>query len=313
MTIEEILTQLKTDDFATFPLEALQAASLQQEEITPALLDIVEGIANNPQLLGEGDNPDCAAFIYALFLLAQFKEQRAYPAIVQYFAQLGPEVEALDATGDVVTEDLQRILASVCPGDLNPIKQLIDNPNINEYVRAAALETLVVLYNEDQLTRDELIGYLNTLINKELERAENTSFLTLVMCSCDKIYPNELHEALTECFKRDLIDTFMIDEQDIIKTLSLEKEQVLAELKQNPHYRFIDSAITAMEWWACFHPEPEPEYVPKTKYEPPVLTHPKATAPVIDDIKAPNKIKLGRNEPCFCGSGKKYKKCCLNA
>ena len=24
------------------------------------------------------------------------------------------------------------------------------------------------------------------------------------------------------------------------------------------------------------------------------------------------KIKVGRNEPCPCGSGKKYKKCCLN-
>ena len=23
--------------------------------------------------------------------------------------------------------------------------------------------------------------------------------------------------------------------------------------------------------------------------------------------------KIGRNEPCPCGSGKKYKKCCLNA
>jgi uncharacterized protein YecA (UPF0149 family) len=22
-------------------------------------------------------------------------------------------------------------------------------------------------------------------------------------------------------------------------------------------------------------------------------------------------MKLGRNEPCFCGSGQKYKKCCL--
>ena len=22
--------------------------------------------------------------------------------------------------------------------------------------------------------------------------------------------------------------------------------------------------------------------------------------------------KIGRNEPCPCGSGKKYKKCCLN-
>jgi uncharacterized protein YecA (UPF0149 family) len=22
-------------------------------------------------------------------------------------------------------------------------------------------------------------------------------------------------------------------------------------------------------------------------------------------------IKIGRNDPCFCGSGKKYKRCCL--
>lgn len=24
-----------------------------------------------------------------------------------------------------------------------------------------------------------------------------------------------------------------------------------------------------------------------------------------------NTPKIGRNEPCYCGSGKKYKKCCL--
>jgi len=27
--------------------------------------------------------------------------------------------------------------------------------------------------------------------------------------------------------------------------------------------------------------------------------------------KLNGKIKVGRNEPCFCGSGKKYKKCCI--
>ena len=26
--------------------------------------------------------------------------------------------------------------------------------------------------------------------------------------------------------------------------------------------------------------------------------------------KTPNKIKVSRNDPCICGSGKKYKKCC---
>ncbi len=28
-------------------------------------------------------------------------------------------------------------------------------------------------------------------------------------------------------------------------------------------------------------------------------------------INKKNRNKLGRNDPCFCGSGKKYKKCCL--
>lgn len=32
--------------------------------------------------------------------------------------------------------------------------------------------------------------------------------------------------------------------------------------------------------------------------------HGKQTLPVN------NKFKIGRNDPCYCGSGKKYKKCC---
>jgi preprotein translocase subunit SecA len=32
-----------------------------------------------------------------------------------------------------------------------------------------------------------------------------------------------------------------------------------------------------------------------------------------DDVSRPiRKNKIGRNDPCPCGSGKKYKKCCLN-
>lgn len=31
----------------------------------------------------------------------------------------------------------------------------------------------------------------------------------------------------------------------------------------------------------------------------------------IQESKQVNLKKIGRNEPCPCGSGKKYKKCCL--
>jgi hypothetical protein len=43
------------------------------------------------------------------------------------------------------------------------------------------------------------------------------------------------------------------------------------------------------------------------------LVHPKASEPaaLVDDGVASAK-KPGRNDPCFCGSGKKYKKCCID-
>ena len=44
------------------------------------------------------------AHIYAMYLLAQFREPRAYPLIVEFFSIPGDI--ALDTTGDVATEDL---------------------------------------------------------------------------------------------------------------------------------------------------------------------------------------------------------------
>lgn len=33
--------------------------------------------------------------------------------------------------------------------------------------------------------------------------------------------------------------------------------------------------------------------------------------PVVKKANNPNRVKIGRNDPCPCGSGKKYKKCCI--
>ena len=151
LTVEQILTQLNTDDSPFLPREAIEQAILQQEVITPALLDIIDGIAKDPKSID-----DTPAYFYALYLLAQFREKRAYPLIVKYFGELGLDNEALDPTGDIVTEDLKSILASVCNGDFGLIKQLIEDQNVNIFVRSAALSSLVILYNNNQLSRKDL-------------------------------------------------------------------------------------------------------------------------------------------------------------
>ena len=292
MTIEQVLTRLETRDYAVFQREALEQAILQQTAITPALVEIIARIADNPQLLEE--DPDYMGFTYALYLLAQFREKTSYPLIVQYFGQLGLENSALDATGDLVTEDLSRILASVCHGDLGLIKRLIEDQKVNIYVRSAAFGALVALYNNEQLPRVELVAYFRTLIERSLEQQEDPYFVGNLVSVCCDIHPEELYDALVVCFDRDLIDQDMINRQDLDHYMGMEKQQVLAKLKSDRHSQLINNVIAEMEWWACFHPKPAVKKPPSA------------------GIGTDKKAKVGRNDPCPCGSGKKFKKCCLH-
>jgi hypothetical protein len=139
MEVKEILEKIKYNNDGIFPRQALTEAVKKKEEITPYLLDIISDASKNIHQL----EPTYMAHIYAMYLLAQFREPKAYPIIAEYFSHPG-EI-SLDTTGDVATEDLQRILPSVCAGDTSLIKQMIENPKINEYVRSAALDSLVTL------------------------------------------------------------------------------------------------------------------------------------------------------------------------
>jgi hypothetical protein len=83
--------------------------------------------------------------------------------------------------------------------------------------------------------------------------------------------------------------------------------------RRRDRQHLITDAIAEMEWWASFHPEDSwPKKLPKS--EAPVLpSPPPAPDSDSDDVAAQPFVrepKIGRNDPCPCGSGKKYKKCC---
>ena len=107
MTVEEILIALSHKD-NRFPREALEQATARKDEITPHLLKILERVADDPD--GALDQED-SAYLYALYLLAQFRETRAYPLVIR-IASLPPETVD-ELLGDTITEGLPKILASV--------------------------------------------------------------------------------------------------------------------------------------------------------------------------------------------------------
>jgi hypothetical protein len=297
METAEILHQLEKFS-GKFARAAVEAAVAHREEVTPELLRILDDTVNRAaQLDAEGDY---MAHLYAMFLLAQFRETRAYPLVVRFASFPGDLLDSL--CGDFITENLGPVLASVCGGDLAGIQSLIENEGTDEWVRGAALSSLVTLVAAGQRSRDEIVSYFAGLFRGKLARKWSHVWDTLISYSSD-LYPEELLDDIERAYEEGLVDPGYIGFDDVKRDLAMGKERILARLADNPHRRLIEDTVAEMGWWECFHAG----RAKKMAY--PASDSKLHLAAPSSQIKRTTP-KTGRNEPCPCGSGKKYKKCC---
>ena len=298
MTIPEILKELELYT-GRFPKKAMQAAIEQREAITPELLRVVEAVAEAP--VKHAERKDYMLHIFALFLLAQFREKRAYAPIVKMFS--APGETSFDLAGDTVTEGLRRILASVYDGNPVLLQGLIESENVNEFVRSAALGAFLVLERTGQMPRADVVEYFRNLFHGKLLRTHSYAWDGLVCAVADMPAP-ELLEDVRQAYAEGLVDSTVADLEGI------ERDLVSVKPWRRERHTLISDAINEMEWWSSFHPEDSrPKQLPM-----PDIPLPLPPQPVPTSYVAPQPVrrttKIGRNAPCPCGSGKKHKKCC---
>jgi hypothetical protein len=291
MELQEILDSLDRDT-GHYPRAAVTEAIDRRDEIIPALLVTLEDVARDPV-------PYTSQMrwihIFAMYLLAQFREFRAYPLLVRIFSV--PGEFAFDLVGDTVTENLGQILASVSGGDMSGMVALVENEDANEYVRAASLTGLLTLCACGTLSRDQVMSYFKSLFQK-LRRTPDGIWSWLAD-SCADLCPEEVMEELRKAYEENLVDPSVIGWDDVEEALALGQEAAMIRLCSKRH--LISDVHKELSWWYCFnkdHPAPVLDRF---------LTSPESDA--IDPIYK-TEPKVGRNDPCPCGSGKKYKKCC---
>jgi hypothetical protein len=274
--------------------------------MVPELLRILDDAADRPaELLAR---PAEMAPIYALYLLAQFRESAAYPRIVRLFRL--PDEAGVELTGEVATEALDRMLATLNFGDLQPIYDLIEDPGVNDWVRGAGLEALEEMVVLGQLSREEAVGYLGELFGGKLERDDSTVWSCLVSVATD-LHATELAPQVRRAFDDGLVDRYMVTREEVEEELAEPRGVVLRRTRRRCKGP-IDDVVKEMSWWACFH-EPALRARSGADAEPPL--------PIQEPVRETGgwrpaepvrrkEPKVGRNEPCPCGSGKKYKRCC---
>ena len=277
-----------------FPKEAVQAAIAQQSAITPKLISCLNKAIEDKSSLEE----NAVGHLFAVFLLSQFQEKTAFESMIR-LARL-PEDDIDLLIGDSITEDLHRFIASTYNGDLLAIKRLIEDIEINQWSRKAALKSLVILANEGQVDVDETIGYMKNLFTHPSFSDDNGEITDLVTVCCDFL-PQPFYDQIQQAFQDERVDTFVIDMTDIKRRLSHDKPKYIAD-----YYTYITDTIAEMEHWHCFRDSNKNDISSSPKW---LESLP---ASIIQTHTVRDTLKIGRNEHCPCSSGKKYKKCCLN-
>jgi len=308
MEVSEILDRFQWFD-KRFEQEAVEAAIERREEVTPALLGILEQVAERGAAIDDSDK--YMAHLYAMFLLAQFRETRAYPLVVRIALLPGDDLEKL--FGDFIPSALDSVLASVCGGDLDGIKSIIECETADEWARGAAIDSLVALVGTGGARREEVVEYFASLYCGKLARTpENENLWGQLVCSSADIYPEELMGEIERAFADGIIDPMHVGLDDVQHDLAKGKEAVLATLASHPHHQLVNDTVKEFGSWACFleedskdEPDHDEDFDGPWKAPEPRSWLASPTGTIQRTVP-----KVGRNEPCPCGSGKKYKKCC---
>ena len=303
MEIAEILHQFERAN-GKFPAAAVEAAVERREEIIPELLRILEDTADRAKELSS--DGEYMAHLFAMYLLAQFRETRAYPLVVR-IASL-PSKIADSLLDDLMTDGLDRVLASVCDGDLAGIKSVVENRKANKWARSGALDSLVKMVLAGKLGREEAIAYLAQLFRGRLERDGDGIWEQLVTAA-GELRAEELMDDIERAYEQELVDPGYINLEEVEIEMAGSRTSTLT-----PY--LVENVIDELGKWSCFQEaeQPKPVEKPRLSWAAPTPSKAEQLARLAfseaGTLIKKSEPKIGRNEPCPCGSGKKYKKCC---
>ena len=272
------------------PVEAIQAARADRPAATRGFLEAIE-----QYLAGQVDHPETAEAMFWMFhLLGEWREKSAYRPLVRLLRLPDDELEFL--LGDAVTETAHRVMAAVFDGDATPLYEAILDRNADEYARCGMFEALAMVTLRGELPREEAARILRTSFAALEPEGGNfvwhgwQSAITLLGLA-------ELKPLVEIAFARGYILHEWLTLEDFAEDLSRPNRSMEEE-----YFSLFGDTIEAFSDWSFADDENPAGEEPEPLWDASMLRYAPAVNPFRD---------IGRNDDCPCGSGKKFKKCCL--
>jgi len=270
------------------PRDAMQWALDHWDEAGPRFVSLLDGYARGQDRSEQTER----ALFFAIHLLGERGEAAAFGPLCRLLL----DAEASDLVlGDAITVTLPQVLVSTYDGDLKALVAAIEATGAEDLVREQALLVMTYLTRMGRVLESDMRAYLLHWLDDLQPQAEHFVWVGWVLAVAHLGYA-DLAEPAEALMRRGFVPSDVMGTAEFRDDLkrTLDDPERMAGFAHDRIGPFKD-AIAELENWHVFSGEDEDEF---PDYE--------VQQPIINPLRG-----IGRNDPCPCGSGKKFKKCCL--
>ncbi len=230
---------------------ALEAVLTHREEAVPELLRVLELVKAVP--VGAAVTLNDWSWFLAAYLLAQFREKKALPILLEQFSMPAAHVERL--FGDILWEDLPRLLATLCQDDPSPLKGLTENKSAHESARASALWGYTLLASLGAVSPGEAAAYYGELFQGRLERRPSHVWTSLV-AACAALHAVDLRKEVLKAYHEELADPHAYSMQEVLREWDQTPEESRKQLAEESG-GLVGDIWAEMEYWPWLEDDQE--------------------------------------------------------
>jgi hypothetical protein len=222
--------------------QALRVLIAHSEEAAPELLSILEKVLAVPQ-----GTPVALAdwsWFLSAYLLAQFREKKALPLLIRQFSMSAEHLDRL--FGDILTEDVPRLLASLTAEDPAPLKALVEDQALHDVIRASALWGYTILASVGSVTMTEAHAYYASLFAKFPRRRSHV--WTSLVAGGAALHAKDLRRDILKAYEEGLLDANVYSMKEVLKEWGMTPEESRKRLAEESG-GLVKNVFEEIEFW----------------------------------------------------------------
>jgi hypothetical protein len=242
----------------------------------------------------EYDEETCTFVLHALFLLKELNAEESLPKILSF---LEYDYKFLDYwLGDHKNETLWQVFYVMGISNTQILKEFLLKPGIDTFSKTVISQafTQIILHHPER--KSEFLPIYNEILTCFLNAAPkdniiDTDLIALLIGDCLDCKLNELLPLIKSLYDKNIVNLSINGDYNEVVRFFKEIKSFSKKDKILNIFELYDDVVTTWSGYQNNEEDYNNDYMEKIPQ------------PAVSE-------KIGRNEPCPCGSGKKYKKCC---